>query len=87
MKFAYHLEPEDRDEHGHWQPRIVWADGMVTLSLARIKAESFEQAQREVGQLNWSYAISAEDAHSTITSARLTNATLNTDREPGYGTA
>lgn len=87
MDWAYHIDPEDRDEHGHWQPRLVWADGMVTRSLARILAESYIQAQREVAQMNWNYCVSAEDAAKTIAVARLSNATLTVEEGGQYGVA
>ena len=86
MDFAYHLEVTDVDEHGHWQPRLVWADGLVTHSLGRLRAESFVQAVRELAQWNWNYCISAEDASCTIARARLSNATLSV-REDEHGAA
>lgn len=81
MRFAYHLEPDYRDEHGHWHPRLIWADGMVTLSQGRINAESWQQARRELGQWNWRYGMSANDAALIINEARSHNATLTYDPE------
>ncbi len=86
MDFAYHLEEQDKDEHGHWQPRLVWGDGLVMFSLGRLKAESWQQAVRELAQWNWNYCISAEDAARTIAVARLSNATLSV-REDHHGAA
>lgn len=80
MKWTYALDQTDHDEMGNWRPRIVWADGMVTMSGQRIHgSRTFAEALAEVGQWNWWSGRSSHDSTAVLQSATQHNATLTTE--------
>ena len=82
MRWCYLVTEEDRDEHGNWVPRIVFADGMVTRSSHKVTGcDSLAEAQHEVGQRNWWSGNSKQDADDVIQQAVQHNALLT---EEGY---
>ena len=53
MRWSYYIDESDRDQHGTWTPRLVFADGMVTRSSHSITGlESLEDVRKEIG--GWS---------------------------------
>lgn len=81
MRWCYYLTEADKNEDGNWVPRIVFADGMVTRSSFKVRAESIDQARHEVGQRNWWAGHSQEDTEGIINQAVQHNALLT---EEGY---
>lgn len=82
MKFAYHVDPQWRDENGHWWPRLVWADGLVTTSCGRIHAtHTLEEARSTVARWNWAHGVSQEDYMAALTACQTRNETLALEDE------
>ncbi len=79
MRWAYVLSPSDKHD-GYWQPRIVWADGMVQASGNRISSSfTLDQALETVDM--WNVWAGNTDNVSTLITAMQRNATLT---EQGY---
>lgn len=77
MRWCYYLDESDRDQHGIWTPRLVFADGMVTRSSRSITGlESLEDVRKEIAQWNWWAGNSSQDATEVIDLAKQHNTTL-----------
>lgn len=88
MKWAYHLEDRFKDEYGHWWPRLVWADGLVTPSCGRIhSSHSLEEARGTVSRWNWGHGISHQDYLDALAACHSRNATLALEEGAEHGVA